>query len=971
MIQVHISPNYQGKPDTGDGGIRRVSEAMIQYLPEFGIEHTGNYERAQIVINHGGDNTWKKGAPSVNVNHGLYWSRQPWEDVFQQVNSQVVESMVRAVAHTAPSEWVSRAIRRGGLFYPEVVYHGVDADQFGPAAETGNFVLWNKARADYVSNPEDLAQIAYQMPGREFRSTVMRGGLTENVKLLGVTTYEQMKRIVASAGVYLCTARETFGIGTLEAMACGVPVAGWDWGGQSEIILQGETGYLAPPGDYAALKECIEKCFEQRNRLSANCIADVRARWGWRPRIQQYANIIQRVYEDFYGVQRPKVSVIVTAYHLDRYLPQCLESVSKQTFGDFECIVVDDARSEGTKSLVEEYARRDGRIIYKPTPLSPGMVTSPQLEERKLGGEVSPLGLPGARNYGFALAKGRYIRHLDADDFLAENALALEVTALDDDPGAHIVYGHLGTTTPDGEIEKDRFGEATRGGWPPEKFDWVAQMAHLNQLPSCVMMRREVLERSGGYRTRMRRQEDAEFWCRVTSLGFRAKKFTNAITYYHRMRDDSKGAVEWQKEGQEPDWTAWFPWRVGAGNFQDGGRLLRQYAGLHPKPHLVPFFAQGRAPKTRFWYVHDHAYPVVSVIVTVGPGHEAYVVDALDSVWAQSFPDWECIVVNDTPSPLPLSRGARGDLDGFPWARVVEMNGNKGASAARNAGYKHARGKFIVWMDADDIWLPWFLDLLVAHAEKNDGVIFSDMIVDTGKEKRIARYPEFDSRRAVVDYLHAGTSVLIPRKVAEAVFAKQGGWDEQIPGKEDWDFQIAMYELGFCAYHVEEALFVYRAWTSTKREADHAKMDEITRYVDEKWRRYRVEGVQIMCGCNTKKIVNMQPGSTLSGSGNFKVTDGAVTEEIRAKMVTVEFLGPETQTFTISGPVNPNRVNPRVAYRFGNNIHHKEATVFWEDAEFLISMVDGQGNPKWRIVNVAQALGSRDAGAFLGAEISI
>ena len=214
MIQVHISPNYVGKNDTGDGGIRRVSEAMIKYLPEFGIEHTGSYERADIVINHGGDNTWKKGAPSINVNHGLYWSRQPWEDVFQQVNSQVVESMVRAVAHTAPSEWVARAIRRGGLFYPEVVYHGVDADQFSPASEVGNFVLWNKARADYVSNPEDMAQVAYRMPGREFRSTVTKSGLSENVKLLGVKNYSEMKRIVAEAGVYLCTARETFGIGT-------------------------------------------------------------------------------------------------------------------------------------------------------------------------------------------------------------------------------------------------------------------------------------------------------------------------------------------------------------------------------------------------------------------------------------------------------------------------------------------------------------------------------------------------------------------------------------------------------------------------------------------------------------------------------------------------------------------------------------------------------------------------------------
>lgn len=950
MIPVHISPNYTDKRDTGDGGIRRVSEAMIKYLPEFGIEHIGSPERAQIIINHGGDNTWKKGVPSINVNHGLYWSRQPWEDVFQQVNSQVVESMVRAVAHTAPSEWVSRAIRRGGLFYPEVVYHGVDADQFSPAVEVGNFVLWNKARADYVSNPEDLAQIAYVMPNREFRSTVGRGGLTENVKLLGVTDYQKMKSIVASAGVYLCTARETFGIGTLEAMACGVPIAGWDWGGQSEIIIKGETGYLAPPGDYQALRECIEKCFEQRERLSANCISDVRTRWGWKPRIQQYANIIHRVYGDFYVAKRPKVSVIVTAYHLDRYLPQCLESVSKQTFGDFECVVVDDARLESTKGIVNEIKKRDSRFTYAWTPTD--------------GKDNPPLGLPGARNYGFSISKGRYIRHLDADDFLAENCLALEVEALDGDPSVHIVYGHLGTTTPEGEIEKDRFGETTRGGWPPEKFDWVSQMAHLNQLPSCVMMRREVLERSGGYRSRMKRNEDAEFWCRVTSLGFRAKKFTQAVTYYHRMREDSKGALEWKEQGQEPDWTAWFPWRVGAGQYQDGARLLRQYAGLHPKPHLVPFFAQGNAPKTRFWYVHDHAYPVVSVIVTVGPGHEGVLVDALDSLWAQSFPDWECVVVNDTGIALSGQRLAvskTDELDGFPWARVVSTGGNLGASAARNEGYQHARGRYIIWMDADDIWLPWFLDLMVGTAEKNDGVIYSDLIMDENGTKKIYRYPDFDSTVVAGHMLYPGSSVLVPRHIAQAVFEKQGGWDLETPGMEDWDWQIATHALGFCAYHVSEPLFVYRMHTSTKREKDYAKIDDIIQYMDVKWRVYRVEGRQIMCGCNDMKIVRTQPGSTLSGSGNFKVSDGIVAEEIKTQLVNVEFMGPESQSFTIR-----SRVDPRVSYRFGNNMHHKEATVYLQDAEFLMSMVDGQGTPKWRVLQVANALEARDPGSFLG-----
>jgi len=233
-------------------------------------------------------------------------------------------------------------------------------------------------------------------------------------------------------------------------------------------------------------------------------------------------------------------------------------------------------------------------------------------------------------------------------------------------------------------------------------------MAHMNQLPSCVMMRRAVLERSGGYRDRMKRNEDAEFWCRVTSLGFKAKKFTEAVTYFHRQRSDSKGAEEWAEEGKEPDWTAWFPWRMGASDYGEARKVLAKNAGAHPNPPLVPFGAQGKPRDKRFWYVHDYAYPVVSVIVTCGPSHEKFLLDALDSVQAQSYPDWECIVVNDT------GKEWGSDIMGAPFAKVVNMNGNEGVSAARNKGFEFAQGRFVIWMDADDYWLPWYLDKMVA-----------------------------------------------------------------------------------------------------------------------------------------------------------------------------------------------------------------------------------------------------------------
>lgn len=459
----------------------------------------------------------------------------------------------------------------------------------------------------------------------------------------------------------------------------------------------------------------------------------------------------------------------------------------------------------------------------------------------------------------------------------------------------------------------------------------------------------------------MVRNEDAEFWCRATSGGFRAKKFTQAVTYLHRQRNDSKGAVEWATEGKEPDWTAWFPWRMGAGDYSEAIRVLRKSGGKHPKPHLVPFGAQGRPAKGRFWYVHDYAYPVVSVIVTVGPGHKEFMVDALDSILAQSYPDWECIVVNDTGTPWGK------DIPGAPWAEVVNMNGNQGASAARNAGYARARGSLVAFLDADDYWVPWFLDVMVAHAEENPGgIIYSDLIEDNEGKRRVHHYPEFDSRKVPSTMQYPGSSILIPRKVMDEVIALQGGYDTQTPGMEDWDFQVACHHLGFCAYHVNEPLFVYRLHTSTKRETDYAKIDDIRAYMDRKWREYRL-GEKIMgCGCSGTKRTNNRPQTTLQSSGAFAANDGVNAGELEAAttMVQVEYVGPERGTFSIT-----SRVDHTIVYRFGSDPGHKVRSVFLGDAEILTGMTDARGKPLYVQLNNVPMEGVRDPAAFLGAPI--
>ncbi|MCM1180028.1 MAG: glycosyltransferase [Clostridium sp.] len=91
------------------------------------------------------------------------------------------------------------------------------------------------------------------------------------------------------------------------------------------------------------------------------------------------------------------VSIIIPAYNVEKYITRCLESVSVQTYSNFEAIVINDGSSDGTLELVQKFVQRDSRF--------------------KLINQENK-GLSGARNMGLKIAKGQYITFIDSDDWV-------------------------------------------------------------------------------------------------------------------------------------------------------------------------------------------------------------------------------------------------------------------------------------------------------------------------------------------------------------------------------------------------------------------------------------------------------------------------------------------------------------------------------------------------------------------------
>lgn len=98
----------------------------------------------------------------------------------------------------------------------------------------------------------------------------------------------------------------------------------------------------------------------------------------------------------------PEISVIVPVYKVEKYLPQCIDSILAQTLADFELLLVDDGSPDRSGEICEEYARRDKRI-------------------RVFHQENA--GLSCARNVGLREAKGKYISFVNSDDYVTPDYL--------------------------------------------------------------------------------------------------------------------------------------------------------------------------------------------------------------------------------------------------------------------------------------------------------------------------------------------------------------------------------------------------------------------------------------------------------------------------------------------------------------------------------------------------------------------
>jgi len=206
--------------------------------------------------------------------------------------------------------------------------------------------------------------------------------------------------------------------------------------------------------------------------------------------------------------------------------------------------------------------------------------------------------------------------------------------------------------------------------------------------------------------------------------------------------------------------------------------------------------------------------PLISVIIPVYNG-ERTIRQTIESVLSQTFTDFEIIVINDGSKDTTLEivssiQDSRLQVFSYP---------NAGQAASRNKGFSHATGKFIAFLDADDLWTTDKLEAQLQALQDNPQAAvaysWSDCIDESGQFLRQASHRtengDVYAKLLLTDFLDNGSNPLIRRQALTEV----GSFDESLPPAEDWDMWLRLA----ARYHfvaVPSPQVLYRQSTSSE-----------------------------------------------------------------------------------------------------------------------------------------------------------
>lgn len=193
----------------------------------------------------------------------------------------------------------------------------------------------------------------------------------------------------------------------------------------------------------------------------------------------------------------PRVSVLIPTYNYARYLDEAIQSAIRQTFTDFEIIIVDNNSTDNTAEVVSKYLT-DPRIRYYRN--------------------KSNIGLINNFNRCLELATGQYIKFLLADDVLNPTILEKFVQILDDNETVALVTSDSESFGSEKSLRKSPFAGLQKGSYVIEESIRGGRGNMIGE-PTTVMFRSANVDKVGKFSANFICLADLDYWCRHLTIG--------------------------------------------------------------------------------------------------------------------------------------------------------------------------------------------------------------------------------------------------------------------------------------------------------------------------------------------------------------------------------------------------------------------------------------------------------------------
>lgn len=190
--------------------------------------------------------------------------------------------------------------------------------------------------------------------------------------------------------------------------------------------------------------------------------------------------------------------------------------------------------------------------------------------------------------------------------------------------------------------------------------------------------------------------------------------------------------------------------------------------------------------------------------------HGAYIQDAIDSVLAQTYANWEIIIVDDgSTDAVTIQKLKSIEINNV----AIYFQQNRGVSVARNFGATKAKGDYLLFLDGDDKIGNEYLQLATEAflASPNVNYVYCD-IQEFGNSNNYRSIEMLDLKKTL---LHNQTHV--SAIIKKELWLASNGFDENFKkGWEDWDFIITLLKIGIEYYKIPKGLLNYRILTSSR-----------------------------------------------------------------------------------------------------------------------------------------------------------